>query len=319
MHRSFQTVPYLGFLQVEGASGPRHCRAMTVYCNGEFVRGEDARISVFDRCFAYGDGLFETLPVRNAIPFAWNSHWERLNRGADFLGIAMPVAPDELRRAADQIIQRDGMAAGILRVQLSRGAGPRGCSPKGADCPRLIMTLHAIPEKKLALRLVTSTYRLFAEDPLLQHKTCNKLLQVLARRDADEAGADETLLLNHRGEVASATSANVFWVSENTVCTPRLDCGALPGITRAAIGRMCARRGSAFHETAGQPSDLERVDAVFLASSGFGIASVSNIDGRPLEPSSLVEGLSAEYEGLVRGECENDSVTSYPRRSGFLI
>ena len=119
---------------------------MIVFLNGEFVEEEKAVVSVFDRSFLYGDGPFETLRVVSGRPFRWDQHLVRLQRGIDFLGFHLPFAPGEIRGFADQLIRRNQSPEAVLRIVLSRGAGPRGYSPKGADRPVLVMIGRALAQ-----------------------------------------------------------------------------------------------------------------------------------------------------------------------------
>src|SRR6202162_886367 len=116
-----------------------------VFLNGEFVPEERAVVSVFDRCFLYGDGLFETLRVLNRTPFLWAEHIERLQRGAEFLNISLPFPPEPLREFAYELIVQTDTPRESLRLTLPRGVGVRGYSPKGAERPFLVMTLQPAP------------------------------------------------------------------------------------------------------------------------------------------------------------------------------
>src|SRR5258707_280259 len=118
---------------------------MIVFLNGQFVPEAEAVISVFDRSFLYGDGLFETMPVFNGKPFRWEQHLERLQRGSEFLQIQLPFAADVLLSFALELLSKNQMPDCLLRVTLSRGVGVRGYSPKGAEHPSLIMSLHPAP------------------------------------------------------------------------------------------------------------------------------------------------------------------------------
>src|SRR6266567_7554929 len=102
---------------------------MNVFLNGQFVPEERALVSVFDRGFLYGDGLFETVPIHHGKLFRWKQHWERLRRGADFLKIPLPYSCDSLRGFASQLIANNQLALSLLRLTLSRGVGTRGYSP----------------------------------------------------------------------------------------------------------------------------------------------------------------------------------------------
>src|SRR5882724_1683421 len=151
---------------------------MVVFLNGRFLAEEAALVSVSDRGFLYGDGLFETLRVVRGRPFLWDEHMERFAHGAVVLKLRPPLTSAEMRRAADRLIQFNASPNSVLRVTLTRGPGPRGYSPKGAESPTLAMTLHAAPrpggKSPAGVRLITSSFRVFADDPLASVKTCNK-------------------------------------------------------------------------------------------------------------------------------------------------
>src|SRR5512136_1645826 len=99
---------------------------MLVFINGQFIPEEQAVVSVFDRAFMYGDGLFETMRVAGGKPFRWAQHLERLRRGAEFLKIPLPFTPDTLRGFVGQLVEQNKMPDAVLRVTLSRGVGVRG-------------------------------------------------------------------------------------------------------------------------------------------------------------------------------------------------
>ena len=282
---------------------------MTVFLNGQFVSGEKALVSVFDRSFLYGDGLFETLRVCGAKPFRWRQHVARLQQGAEFLKIRLPFAPEELHKAAVRLIQENKAPESILRISLSRGIGVRGYSPKGADDPIVVMSLHPAPshdpQNLKPWRLITSSLRLPAADPLACFKTCNKLPQILARAEAEAQEADEALLLNTNGEVAEAASSNLFWIDQNVIGTPPLAAGILSGITRAVMLEICDGLGIQTQERNILREELHRVDGVFLTLSSMGIVEVSELDHQPVRRASLLATLQTAYAALVRRECGN--------------
>src|SRR6266496_2961642 len=160
---------------------------MIVLLNGQFVPEDQAVVSVFDRSFLYGDGLFETMRICGGKPFRWEQHLRRLEQGADFLKIGLPVPQDSLRAFVVELVARNQMPEALLRLTLSRGIGLRGYSPKGAERPSLVMSLHPAPARNAPVRwnLVISSFRLPANEPLAQFKTCNKLPQILAHAEAD--------------------------------------------------------------------------------------------------------------------------------------
>lgn len=274
-----------------------------VFLNGTFVPEEEATVSVFDRGFVYGDGLFETLRLYNGRPFRWDDHWERLRRGAEFLRIRPPFSSAELLSHVAELVLRNGMPDSVLRIVLSRGVGHRGYSPKGAPQPVLVMSLHAAPssgpEQPLQWRLVTSSLRLAPDDPLAGFKTCNKIRHVLARAEAEEKGADEALLLNTTGEVAEAASANLFWIDDHAVWTPPLASGALPGVTRCVIFEICRTLALPCHEKRIRLKGLFAAAGVFLTVSTFEVIEVIAVDDHDLAHSPITARIHRTYRDLV--------------------
>jgi branched-chain amino acid aminotransferase len=278
---------------------------MIVFLNGEFVPEEQATVSVFDRSFLYGDGLFESLRVTRGKPFRWWDHMERLRKGGDFLGIKIPFTCKSLEKFAAELIAKNQMPESLLRLTVSRGVGRRGYSPKGAATPTLVMTLHALPPVTASghgWKLHTASLRLPAGEKLAQFKTANKLAQVLARAEADVAGADEALLLNTNGFVVEGASSNLFWVEGETVCTPPLASGILAGVTRAVLVEICQQLAVTFAEREITGEKLRRASGVFLTLSSLGVVECGKLDGTVLARSPLVETLRRAYEELLLRE-----------------
>lgn len=281
---------------------------MHVFLNGRFVPEEQATVSIFDRSFLYGDGLFETLLVQNAKPFRWTQHLERLQCGAEFLKIKLPFSPGELQTFTRELISKNELRDGLLRLTLSRGVGLRGYSPKGADSPTVVMTLHPALQKSNALeagehwKLITSSLRLAAGEALAQFKTSNKLSQILARAEADDAAADEALLLNTDGLVVEGASSNLFWIEDAAVCTPPLISGILAGVTRAVVLEICESLQLKTREANITPAQLKTAEGVFVSLSSRGVMEAESLDGVRLKRSSLVERIHVAYWKLVQAE-----------------
>ncbi|MGZ5569184.1 MAG: aminotransferase class IV, partial [Limisphaerales bacterium] len=118
---------------------------MIVFLNGKFVPEEQAVVSIFDRGFLYGDGLFEAIRIRAGKPFRWNQHLQRLQQGADLLKLKLPFSSENLLTYAQELSAKNHMPEAILRLYVSRGIGERGYSPKGANNPFLAMALYPTP------------------------------------------------------------------------------------------------------------------------------------------------------------------------------
>jgi len=280
-----------------------HQKRMTIFLNGQFVSEQQAVISVNDRGFMYGDGLFETMRVCGGKPFRIAQHLERMTRGADFLKIKCPFTPKELQDFAGQLIGQNQMPEAILRVTLTRGPGERGYTPKSDGKPTVVITLHAASpmdvENPVQWSLITSSFRVLAADPLAAFKTTNKLTHVMARIEAAKKGADEALLVNTNGEVAETTSGNLFWVYNDSICTTPTDCGVLPGITRAVVLEICQTLGLQTNQRVIKPEALRNSEGIFVTQSALGIVPVATFGGEPVAPSPLVDQIARAYNEML--------------------
>jgi len=279
---------------------------MITFLNGNFVPEEQALISVFDRSFLYGDGLFETMRLCNGKPFRWRQHLERLHHGAKFLQIPLGCSTAELLAFANELVTRNQAHEGVLRLTLSRGVGPRGYSPRGADHSTIVMTIHPVPAGAAQTlefwALASSSFRLPPNDALAQFKTCNKLPQVMARAEADAAGAHEALLQNTNGRVVEGAASNLFWVQDGVVCTAPQTEGILPGVTRAAVLELCRKLDLGTEMTDLTTQQLCQTEGVFLSLSSAGVAQGVSLDGKPLRHSPITKRIHAAYLDLLRTE-----------------
>ncbi len=284
-----------------------NAKPSVVFLNGEFVPELEARVSVHDRSFLYGDGLFETLRVYRGRPFRWTQHVARLLCGARLLRLNLPLPVPDLEARALELIRLNERPDATLRLHLSRGVGPRGYSPAGAKTPLLLMTLHPAPNvspaRPASVSLRSSGWRLQSGGTLGSCKSTSRLLHVLARADAEAAGAGEALMLNELNQAVEASSANFFWIHADRVHTPPLDSGALDGVTRRTVLELCATLKIKAAETPLPSTALKRVGAAFLTSSIQEIARVTELDSRPLPLSTLIDQLHHAYRDQVRREC----------------
>lgn len=276
---------------------------MFVFLNNRFVPEEKAAISVFDRAFLYGDGLFETMRVWNGQPFRWAQHMERLQQGAKFLKIKLPYTPSQLRAFAQTLVAKNKMPDSLLRLTLSRGVGAPGYSPKSASQPALVMFLRPAP-KTGSLRqwkLITSSFHLPAGEPLAGFKTCNKLPQVLARGEADAARAEEALLLNTKGLIVEGASSNLFWIKRDVIYTPPLAAGILAGVTRATVFEIGSRLEIPIRERNIRGKELLQMDGAFLSLSSFGIVEAKSLDGKTIKKSPITAKIARHYTDMLMG------------------
>ena len=267
---------------------------MIVYLNGRFVPEEQACVSIHDRGFLYGDALFETIRIYNGKPFLWEDHLSRLHTGCNAMQIKPPAPDAELLACLPELLRLNSLSDATVRITISRGAGPRGYSPRGADRPTLCIALFPPTKRPASYKVIVSSLRLPACDPLAAFKHGNKLRQVLARAEADATNADEALLLNELDEVVEGTSTNLFWIDRDTLCTPPL-AGILPGTTRGYLLQRASNFGIPTRETSIKLPDLLQRSGVFVASCGIEVMEVSHINGQPIAPSPITQRLRQEY------------------------
>lgn len=277
---------------------------MTVLLNGEFVPEESAQVSVFDRGFTYGDGVFEAVRVSNGRLFRWTQHLERLKHAAAFSKIPLPPCAESLHESMQELIARNSLTTGMVRIQLTRGAGPRGYAPAGTEKPTLVATAHLLPPAGRApVKLIVSSLRVPAGSVLTQNKTTSRLLNVLAAIEARDSGADDALLLDTNGHVTEAVASNLFWIKDGTVFTAPVAAGLLPGITRDIVFELCRELRLPAEEQLATPEIVAASDGIFLSMSSLGIVRMGSIDGRELPQPALVAQIAAAYDKLLAHEC----------------
>ncbi len=249
-------------------------------------------IPLDDRGLLLGDGLFETVLARAGALVELASHLERMAAGCAVLGLPAPdrAEAEALMRRAVAQAGLDGARAAV-RLTCTAGSGGRGLDRPEAPEPRLFATASASAAPATPARLMISTVARNAGSPASRLKSLSNLDNVLARREALAAGADEAVMLNGAGHVACAAAANLFWISGGALFTPALACGVLDGIVRRAV--MAAVDVTEVAAGAGALADAE---AIFLTNSLIGVRPVASLDGRALASSRVV----AEIAGLIK-------------------
>jgi branched-chain amino acid aminotransferase len=236
---------------------------MKIWKNGAVVPA-DAAVDAFDRGVMLGDGLFETMAFRDGTPLRLNRHLARLGRGLDVLGIIADINVAEVQRGAAALSDATDVNEGALRLTVLRGVGARGVLPVAMSAPTILMSLTSMTlcdTTPLNVIIARSTRR-NDQSPMSAIKSTNYGDAILARMEADDAGADDAVLLNTRGTVAEATAANVFCVIDGQLVTPPLSDGALPGVMRDIV--LEQESGT---ETTITEVDLIQAEEVFLTSS----------------------------------------------------
>lgn len=252
----------------------------------------DRRIDAWpadSRAVAYGDGLFETMRVHaGTIPW-WDAHWRRLAAGAQRL--RMPL-PDPSRARAEAATLFEGAGDGVLKLIVSRAAGSRGYSPSARGEPVWMIARFPLPERPAGgLRVRWCETRMSLQPALAGFKHCNRLEQVLARAECDDAGMDEGLMLDIEGSVVGATSANLFVLGTDGWLTPPVDRCGVAGVCRAHLFVALDAR-----QVPLSVADVEGADAVFLCNAVRGILPLAQLAARDWPPH---EAVAAAHQTLA--------------------
>lgn len=240
-----------------------------VHINGRIVEAGEARVGVRDRGLLYGDGLYETIAVRGGRVVRLDAHLARLRAGIRVLNFGTSIDSVDFGAAIPELCDAERLADARVRVTVTRGAGaPGDIVPTPPPEPTVIIT--ADPLSQLApkpARLEISSVRRDETSPLCAVKSLNCLHSAFARGEAVRKGFDDAILLNTAGNVAEATSSNVFLVSGDELVTPALDQGLLPGTVRGAVIGVARRLGLRVSERTVAPNELRQADGAFLTSA----------------------------------------------------
>jgi len=277
-----------------------------VSIDGQVVEGDEARVSVFDRGFLYGDSVFEVFRTYGGVPFAQREHLERLKRSADRLMIPMPVSLETLSSEVHATLAAAGAGEWYVRVVITRGTGPLTYDPSTATTPvRVIIAAPvSVPppehyERGVGVWLLHAS-RPTDDDRAAGAKASNYLANLLAVHEAKQKGAQEALMLGRHGQILEGASSNIFIVKDGTVRTPEPQTGVLVGITRATVLAAAVAEGIEVEEAEVRPEDLYGADEAFITSSIREVMPVVSADGRAIGSGAPGPVTGRLREGYLR-------------------
>ncbi|WP_219837953.1 branched-chain-amino-acid transaminase [Paenibacillus sp. R14(2021)] len=259
-----------------------------IYLNGDYVSKEDAKVSVFDHGFLYGDGIFEGIRIYSGNIFKCKEHLERLYDSAKSIMLDIPLSYAEMEQALVETIRRNGLRDGYIRLVVSRGPGNLGLDPKRCPAAWVIIIVEQLaiysPEAyREGLVSVSVSQRRNIPDALNPKiKSLNYLNNILVKIQANLAGVGEAIMLNSQGYVAEGSSDNIFIIKRGIVYTPPCYIGALEGITRATIIELCAKLGYTMKEEPFTMHDVYVADEVFFTGTAAEVIAVREVDGRTI-------------------------------------
>ncbi len=284
---------------------------LIAYVNGTFVPKEEARISVYDHGYLYGDGIFEGIRAYDGRVFRLEQHLDRLYDSARYLTLEIPLSRGELREAILETVRRSGLRDAYIRPVISRGMGDLGLDPrkcKTATVVIIVDTIQLYPKEayERGLHAITATTRKIRPDALSpQAKTLNYLNNIMARLEASRAGADEAIMLTADGYVSECSADNLFLVRRGEVWTPPAFLGILKGVTREAVMTLARALELPVAEKVFTLHDVYTADECFLTGTGAEVGPVTEVDGRPIgtgRPGPISLRLAQAFRELVRSE-----------------
>lgn len=277
--------------------------------DGALQPAREAKISVFDRGFLYGDSAFEVVRTYGHVPFRGREHLERLARSCARLQMALPVSISELETRVARAVAASGQPECWVRIVVTRGAGPIGMDLSPELKPSVLVFALAlkVPSEQLyrdgiAVGLV-HTIRTVDGTKAAGAKTSNYLASMLALDEVKQRGCQEAIILGAQGEVVEGATSNVFAVHRGALVTPPISAGILEGITRGTVMELAAQRSIACQERELWPADLQSADEVFITSSIREVLAVTSVDGALVgdgRPGPLTQLLLAAYRARAQ-------------------
>jgi branched-chain amino acid aminotransferase len=280
--------------------------------NGVVTPAAEARVSVLDNGFTFGDAVYETLRTYGGRPFHLGRHLDRLRASAAGLRIPLPLPDGELRARVDALLAASGNEESYLRIIVSRGVGDISYAFERVQGPTVVLVTkpyQPLPDEAYrdGVAVIVSAVRRnhpLALDPAL--KCCNLLNNALAMQEARERGALEPIMLNHDGDVAEGAGSNVFLVKDGVLVTPPLSAGILAGVTRAVVLERAAALGVPLREAVVDVPELLAADEVFITSSLKELVPVRTVDGVTIgggRPGPVTRRLLADFRAEAPSHC----------------
>jgi branched-chain amino acid aminotransferase len=260
---------------------------LTIWLGDQLVPLEEAKISVFDHGLLYGDGVFEGIRIYNGKIFLEDEHIKRFFQSAKAIRLNIDMTPEQVRKAMHDTMKANGITGdGYIRLVVTRGVGSLGLSIKHTACPTVFVIADkiALYPKEVYDRglhcIISGLARNHANTTSPRVKSLNYLNNIMAKAEAQEAGADEAIMLTLEGHVSECTGDNIFMVRDGELCTPPTSEGILEGLTRNLVMELARKRNIPVSEKILIRHDLYIADECFATGSAAEIIAITKIDGR---------------------------------------
>lgn len=282
------------------------------WINGNLTVPEHATVSVYDHGLLYGDGVFEGIRFYYQQPFYLQQHLQRLFDSARACALSIPYNLEQLTQASKDTVAASNLENGYIRILVTRGVGNLGIDPRKCDKATVIVIVDEIQmgadsEQGLDI-IIASTRRLPVDglDPRI--KSLNYLNHILAKTEANHAGAAEAVLLNQQGHVCEGSSDNLFMVKNRTLYTPPVSDGALDGITRGCVLTLAQQLDIRCQVSSLAPYDLYSADECFLTGTAVELLPVRSIDKRAMThcPGPIFQQIQQAFSDHINQQCRGE-------------
>lgn len=273
----------------------------TVYLNGKFMPDTEARVSVLDRGFIFGDGVYEVIPVYGGRLFRLSEHLQRLQNSLDALKIDNPLNDSEWEQTLTELINQNGDGDLSLYLQITRGSAERDHAIPSEITPTMFAMCNAL--KPLPAETINKGVKAITLNDIRWQrchiKAISLLPNVLLRQEALDQGAAEAILIRD-GKATEGAASNLFAVIKGVITTPPKGPMLLPGITRDLVLELAESNDLACQEKEISLEELQQADEIWLTSSTKEILSVTRLDGNAVangQPGPLYKRMLAIYQG----------------------
>jgi branched-chain amino acid aminotransferase len=281
---------------------------LQVYIDGEFFPKSQAKISVYDHGFLYGDGVFEGIREYNCVVFKLKEHIDRLYRSAHAIMLQIPISKEEMTKAVVETIRKNKMKDSYIRLIVSRGIGDLGLDPRKCPKPTIIIITDTIQiragnAKETGITTIFSWVRRNPVDATTHEiKSLNYLNSIMAKIEANACGVDEALCLENNGYIAEGVGENVFIVKNDEVFTPPTSTGALAGITAEVIAELCKKLNITLTITNLTPFMLFTADEAFFTGTAMEMVPIREVNKRQIgtgKPGPVTKKLMTEFHKVI--------------------
>ncbi len=281
---------------------------LKVYIDGEYYPKSQAKISVYDHGFLYGDGVFEGIREYNGLVFKLKEHIDRLYRSAHAIMLQIPISKEEMSNAVVETIRKNKMKDSYIRLIVSRGIGDLGLDPQKCPKPTIIIITDTIQirsgnAKETGITTMFSWVRRNSVDATTHEiKSLNYLNSIMAKIEANACGVDEAICLENNGYIAEGVGENVFVVKNGEIFTPPTSTGALAGITAEVVSELCNKLGIKLTIANLTPFMLFTADEAFFTGTAMEMVPIREVNKRQIgngKPGDITTKLMMEFQEVI--------------------